>query len=400
MTAASFSNVVTTVDLNRTPHSRPIRVMELRTADSAGGGPEKTIFNGAKLSDPSEFDIRVVYLRKHNDECSHLRERAAAHGISYREIRTRGPFDWGALQKLRGLVAIDQPAILHVHDYKSCFLAWLVARNRKLRLLATAHGWTGSLAREKYLYYPAERFILRRFHHIVSVSSQITQRLISSGVHSRMTTTIPNGIEPRDFSPDRATRDEERSKLALQSNQFVIGAVGRLEKQKRFDLLIEAFARTRADYPDNVLLIAGDGSLKSQLQNQIDLLGIASHCRLIGHVANIEKFYNAIDLFVQSSDYEGTPNVVLEAMAMRVPVIATCAGGTDDVLRHEIDGIIVPTGSVERIANAILAVRRDWDNTLSRVETARRRVETELSFATRNERLESIYRSLLASPIR
>ena len=317
--------------------------------------------------------------------------------MRYCEIRTRGPFDASVVRRLHEIVEERQIDLIHSHDYKTDALNWIVARRQRCGFLATAHGWTGRAVRERAFYYPLDRRILRRFPRVISVSSEITETLVRSGVAQNQITTLANGVDPEQFAPEPQRRASARQALGVDERDFVIGAVGRLERQKRFDLLIDAVASIRRQYPDGVLLIAGDGSLRNQLQKHIDRLGVAPHCRLIGHVAKIKNFYQALDLFVQSSDYEGTPNVVLEAMAMRVPVIATLAGGTSDVMRHETDGMAVQTGSSEGLAKAINAARQDWDKTLSRVATARRRVETELSFAARNERLESVYRSLVAS---
>jgi len=396
MTTELLSGAVLTGEKSGMPEQRtPIRILELRAADGPGGGPEKTILNGARLSDPLDFDIRVVYLRDHNDQCRELSDRAKDLRLSYHEIRTGGPFDRSVCYQLYRMMGDAHPSIIHTHDYKSSLIAWMVARKFKAKLLATAHGWTGNHFKERLIYYPAERFILKRFHHIVSVSSQITEQLVSSGVRPQLISTIPNGIDAFRFVADPVLRAKERVKLAPGPVRFIIGGVGRLEKQKRFDLLIDAFATIRGEYADSVLLIAGDGTLKSQLQQQIDRLGISGCCRLVGHVANISSFYHALDLFVQSSDYEGTPNVVLEAMAMRVPVVVTDAGGTRDIIADRTDGLIVATGSVQGLAQAITESLSNEVESRLRADRARSKVENELSFLSRNRKLENIYRSMV-----
>lgn len=71
-------------------------------------------------------------------------------------------------------------------------------------------------------------------------------------------------------------------------------------------------------------------------------MGLGDSCRFLGHCADVRDFYHALDLFVQSSEYEGTPNVVLEAMALEVPVVATDVGGTAELVEHEVHGLIAP----------------------------------------------------------
>ena len=142
------------------------------------------------------------------------------------------------------------------------------------------------------------------------------------------------------------------------------------------------------------LLIAGDGSQKQALQAQIDARRLGSCCRLLGHVDDVPLFHHALDLFVQSSTYEGTPNAVLEAMALETPVVATDVGGTAELVAHGRDGLIVASGDAGALAAAMQTALADGEATRARVAAARRRVETDLSFESRLRALEAIYREL------
>ena len=96
-------------------------------------------------------------------------------------------------------------------------------------------------------------------------------------------------------------------------------------------------------------MIAGDGSLRKALEDQRHALGLTEAVILTGHVADVIPLHHAFDLFVQSSDYEGTPNAVLEAMAMETPIVATEAGGTAEFVHDGVHGRIIPVGSVDRL---------------------------------------------------
>src|SRR5206468_378673 len=163
---------------------------------------------------------------------------------------------------------------------------------------------------------------------------------------------------------------------------------------KRFDLLIDAVARLRATGRDLTLLIVGDGSLRKTIADRIAHAGLQSRCVLLGERADIIDLHHAFDLFVQSSDYEGTSNAVLEAMALETPIVATDAGGTSDIIRHEIDGLIVPRGSLDPLVEAIERVLANSNATSARVASARRRVETDLAFDARMVAIETIYTEL------
>jgi len=116
----------------------------------------------------------------------------------------------------------------------------------------------------------------------------------------------------------------------------------------------------------------------------------------LGHLDDVSMFHHAIDLFVQSSSYEGTPNAVLEAMALSTPIVATAVGGTTELVTDGREGLVVPPEDVDALVAAIERVCSDAAAAGVRVAAARRRVETDLSFEGRLRALEGIYRELAA----
>ncbi|WP_250847079.1 glycosyltransferase [Aquisphaera insulae] len=377
--------------------TEPIRVLELRCADGPGGGPEKTILHGAARSDPSRFAITVCYLRHQQDADQSIRGRAEELCLDYCEIRQRGPLDVRAFKELQDLVRARQIDIVHVHDYKTDFLGLWLARSSQVILVATAHGWTGHSRRERCFYYPLDLLLLTRYPIAIAVSGQIRDILIKHGTAPDRIRTIVNGIDHQIYRQDPTRIEAVRSGYGLKSDEVVIGAVGRLEPQKRFDLLLQAFALLRPVRPGLRLLIAGEGSCRSELESQADSLGLNGSCRLLGHCANVIEFFQAINVCVQSSDYEGTSNVVLEAMAMEVPVVATAVGGTAEIVEDGVHGIILPPRDPVAMADAIAKVLDEPEATEARVRAARSRVETELSFQKRQQRLEAVYEELVES---
>lgn len=374
--------------------SDPLRILELRSVRGTGGGPEKTILLGAAQSDPSRYQVTVAYLRAEHDPLFTIDGRARALGLDYVDVFERGAVDRRAWAQLRALVADRRIDIVHGHDYKTNLLALLLGRATGVIPLTTAHGWTGHSAAERFVYYPADKLIARFFPRVIAVSSEIRDTLVRWGCPRARVRVVLNGIDHRAFVRDRQREQEARGHFGVGAGDFVIGAVGRLEPQKRFDLLLEAFARIASERADVRLLIAGEGSLRPALEAQIAQLGLGDRCRLLGHCADIPLFHHALDLFVQSSVYEGTPNVVLEAMALETPVVATTAGGTAELVRDGIDGLLVPPGSVEALVAALNRAIGDPGATAGRCQSARRRVETDLSFEARMRTVERIYDEL------
>jgi glycosyltransferase involved in cell wall biosynthesis len=374
-----------------------IRVLELRSVRGTGGGPEKTILYGAACAATDRIAVTVCYLRDARDTTFGIDTRAAGLPIAYQEIRERHSFDPSVWPTLLGVVRGGRFDIVHSHEYKSDLLALALGRVTGVIPLATAHGWTGHSWRERHLYYPADRYLLRRFPRVVSVSTEIRDTLIRAGVRRDRITTLPNGIDPGVFRRDRSLDAVVRAELGLQPGELAVGAVGRLEPQKRFDVLLDAFARAQRRVPALKLFIVGDGSQRRVIADRVAQLGIDHAVRLLGHRHDVARLHHAFDLFVQSADYEGTPNAVLEAMALENPVIATDAGGTRDILRDGLDGVIVPCGNPVALADALERALIDRESTIARARAARLRVEHHLSFARRTRRLEAIYHDLAAS---
>jgi len=377
-------------------HQRKFRILELRDANGPGGGPEKTILHGAAMADAERFDVTVCYIKPTDDDCTSISDRAERLDLDYCEIRQRGIWDLSVSKKVRQFVQEKQFDLIHAHDYKTFLFAWLIARKTGVTPLATIHGWDGHTLRERLLYYPASRKLLRDFPCVLSVSSDLAESLEASGVTGNRIQVLLNGIDSELFHKDLAARDQFRNAYQIPENETAIGSVGRLEPVKRFDLLIESFAKISKQRPECKLLIAGEGSQRPVLESLIKKHQLENSCQLLGHVEEIRDFYSALDIYIQSSDSEGAPNVVLEAMSMEVPVVATNVGGTSDLVTNGKHGLLIPRRDMPAMVDAVIQTLEDLDATKQRVQAARERVATELNFCNRTRKLESIYEELLS----
>src|SRR5207247_958492 len=118
-------------------------------------------------------------------------------------------------------------------------------------------------------------------------------------------------------------------------------------------------------------------------------------CRLLGHRADIVDLHHAFDLLVQSSDYEGTPNAILEAMAMETPIVATDVGGTAEVIQNGVHGLLVAPRDPVALAHTMEQTLYDSETTAKRRSAARQRVEQEFSLDKRLQAVEAIYERLM-----
>lgn len=376
--------------------SRPIHVLELRSVWGTGGGPEKTILLGAARSDPARVRVTVCYIRDARDPGFGIDRRAKDLGVDYVEVIERHSFDPSIGAALHRIIREREIDIVHSHDYKTNLAALLLARTAGVIPLSTVHGWTGQSGREKFLYYPADKRLLAWFPRVIAVSGQISAELQRAGARRGRIRTILNGIDPQANRRDGARRAEVRAELGLAPGDIVVGSVGRVEAQKRFDLLLKAVAILRPSRPELRLVIVGDGTLKRALEQQLASLGLDGVARFLGQRSDVARIHHALDLFVQSSDYEGSANAVLEAMAMETPLVATTAGGTSELVEADVHGVLVAPGSAEELAHAIDRVLCDPAASARRVAAARGRVERELSFDARMAAVERVYEELMA----
>jgi len=245
------------------------------------------------------------------------------------------------------------------------------------------------------VYYPVDKFLLARYPRVIAVSTDIKNQLVRFGARAERVSVILNSIDPDAFKRSAERRAAVRLALGCADSEFLIGAVGRVEQQKRFDLLLEAMAPLLKARPHLRLAIAGDGSLLASLRAQAASMNLGRQCLLLGHRQDIADLHQAFDLFVQSSEYEGTPNAVLEAMAMETPLVATDVGGTAELAFDGIHGLLVPCRDVPALRDAITRALEDPDATHRRAVAARRRIEDDLSFDARTRKLEDIYRELV-----
>lgn len=376
--------------------SGPIKVLELRSVFGTGGGPEKTILLGASHSDPSRYAVTVCYIRDERDTVFGIDAWAASLPITYVELRERHSADPRAWRQLRRLIVEGRFDIVHAHEYKTDVMAWALCKGTRAVPLSTAHGWTGHSSKELKVYYPLDRWVLARYPRVIAVSSEIRDVLVASGTRRDRVEVITNGIDPERFRRDAAVGPELRCELGVAPEHVLVGAVGRLEPQKNFPLLLRVFRELATTRPELRLCIVGDGSLREALLAEVERLGLAERCMLTGHRTDVARFYQAFDVYVQSSDYEGTPNTVLEAMALEAPVVATAAGGTTDIARDGVDGWIVPVRDEGALARALTHALDSPEERRRRAASARRQVETDLSFARRMAKMEAIYEQLVA----
>ena len=311
--------------------------------------------------------------------------------MNYVELLESHSFDPTIFPRLRRLVREREIDIVHAHDYKTNVLAWLLSRFEAIIPLSTVHGWTGHSARERWLYYPIDKRVLA---HVPGGNRGLERRPPRAG-RARRAPGERSRRAQRDRSQSLPTRSLARGRGATRAgarrNRFRRGSGRKSRAAEAVRPAPGSLRRAEAQASTSKLIVAGAGSRLEELRDQARRLNLGEACQLLGNRTDIARLHHAFNLFVQSSDYEGTPNAVLEAMAFESPVVATSAGGTAEIVRHGIDGVIVPPGTGGRLPTPS---SRCWANPTRHGPAPVRRDAGSrpiLSFEARMNAVEAIY---------
>jgi len=309
-------------------------------------------------------------------------------------VPERGPWDWHVVADLLRICRTEQVAIWHGHDYKSNLLGLLLRRCWPMRLITTVHGWGVAPTRRTPLYYGIDRLCLRFYERVVCVSEDLREQCVAAGVPSERCLLIENAIDTEEFSRKR-TRQQAKRQFGIPPGRFMIGAVGRLSKEKGFDLLIRATDQLLLKGFDVGLLIVGEGDQREALRALIGSLGRADRISLLGFRSDAQSLYELMDAFVLSSLSEGLPNAMLEALAMKVPTISTRIAGVPRVIQPEENGLLVAPGSWQELFVALAQLIEDPRLGDRLRESGRKTIEQRYSFRRRMEKIQTIYDNLL-----
>lgn len=373
-------------------------VLHVRVVSGSGGGPETTILQSAAHLHESNYWMAAAYMHRPGDPgFALLRQRAEMRRCPLIAIPDRGPADLRVVRRLLAVCRQLRVAIWHGHDYKSNLIGLLLRPLHPMTLVTTAHGWV-THTRRTPLYYVVDRWCVRRYDHVVTVSPDLDDVVAALGVPPARRTLIPNGVDPRRFrrrvEPAAAPL---RAQRAVAPGRRIVGAVGRLSGEKRFDDLIRAAHALLHDGHDLELWIAGEGPARVELQALIDGLGVADRVYLLGDVADPRALYEAMDVYALSSQREGLPNALLEAMSMRVPVVAAAVGGVTAAVRDRETGLLYPAADLDALIGALRRALQDAALRRHLAAAARRAVEDGFTFAGRMAAERALYDRLRAA---
>ncbi len=278
-----------------------------------------------------------------------------------------------------------RPDVVHTHGYRPDVLDAGVARRAGIPVVTTLHGFTHGGWRN-WCYERLQYRAFRRFDAVVAVARPLVARLERAGVPRSRIHEVPNALSA--IAPP-LERQAARHALGVSPDSFVVGWVGRLSREKGPDVLLDALPHV-ADLPLDVSIL-GNGVERVSLEARARRLAVDGRIRWHGEVPDAGGLFAAFDVFVLSSRAEGTPVVLLEAMAAGVPIVATRVGGVPDVVSPA-EAALVGADQPVALAAAMRAVYQDRLAAARRAGAARARLEREFGLAPWLDRYEAIYR--------
>lgn len=354
------------------------------------GGPGKTILNSARFIDTGRYELMVASFAPGDESLNEFGQASRNAGIPYHGLVERRRFDLSQATALRELLVRERIDIFHSHGYKSDVLGYFACRRLPDTAFATTHhGWIENNLTQK-CFTRLALALTRAMDGVVCVASHLMDRLPSKVRNSGKAVLIHNALVLQDYGPG-GHRNQVRETLGVGESTTLIGVVGRLSEEKGCREALDAFRSLAARVKDVGLVFLGEGPLEQELRSTVDTGGLGDKVLFAGYRSPVQPWLEGLDLLLSPSRTEGLSNVLLEAQAFRLPVVATRVGGNAEIIRDGETGILVPPERPDLQASGLERMLRDRALARKMAEAGYLVVAGEFSFETRMRRMESFY---------
>lgn len=333
-----------------------------------------------------------------------LAEKLAALNVPFYQVpiadNLKPLADLSSAFQIRKLLKQLKPDIFHIHGNKTALVGRLALLGKKSPpTVVTVHNFLIFQQAPfplKQLAASLERFLMRKTTQLITVSEQLKTALVKDErLPAAKIKVIHNGLDLSNWQT--LNKEEIRQKLGLEKETFVILTVGRLVAWKGHRFLINALNNPPLNAEENVkLLIAGDGPLKEELAQLIAKQGLTAKITLLGYATNVPELMTAADLFVLPSLNEPFGLVLLEAMAAKLPIIATNNGGVPEIITHQQTGWLVPPQDAPALAAAICRLKSDAQLRATLALNAWQELNNRFSLTEMLAKTEKVYEECLS----
>lgn len=270
--------------------------------------------------------------------------------------------DVAAVRSLRRLFTQLDPDIVHTHSSKAGAIGRMAARGTRAKLVHTVHGWGHTPADSKVrqaVLVQVERSLARRTDALIAVSDDVRAEGERRGIGTPgQYVVIPELVDLAPHNPDFVeARSHGRRLLGLEAVEGpTIGWVGRFVPQKDPGMLSQVMIRVLTERSDANAVLIGDGPGRDEFEAALAAAGVAKRVRFAGLRTDARELYAAMDVVVHTSRWEGQPRVVQEALAERVPVVATRVSGVPQLIHEGLNGFVIEPGDVDAMASRVVSI--------------------------------------------
>jgi len=311
-----------------------VRVLQVDSGREWRGGQNQVRLLCRELV--REPGVEQILVTKRGSE---LARRAAAHGAAVTATPWGWSFDPRAWFRLNLAVVAFKPDIVHAHDAHALWMARHAAGSARL------------VATRRVDFHVGRSSTWRRLDRVIAISAAVKNILAADGIPATEITVVSDGIDPDEVHRAAEQLLSVRARLGLPAGAPLAVNVAALVDHKDQRTLIRAAAHAREARPDLHWAIAGEGELKGSLTAEIARLGLADRVHLLGYIDTADALIGESDVFVMSSKEEGLGSVILNALALGKPVVATAAGGIPEILPPE---SLVPVGDSEALSGKVI----------------------------------------------
>jgi len=371
--------------------SRPIRVLNLIDTYHIGGAG-KVLLQFLENAD-DRVACTLGTFRYRNPPSTEFIDTAREEGFDIALFDQRLNLDPAPLWQVYRLLKTGSYDIIETHGYKGHLIAWVMRRLLPLRWVGMTHGWTNENAKIR-AYNRLEKALLKSADHVISVSPQLAAEMRRVRGPDAPVSLVLNAVDADSIRGEGKAGEIRSHYIGDMQNGYLLGSFGRLSPEKGHHILLEAMARLGADIPVRLLLV-GDGPERKNLETQAEMLGISNRVIFAGQQDNMRDWYEAIDLFVLPSLSEGLPFVVLEAMALGKPVLASRVGAVPEVIDEGVNGWLLPPGDAELLATSIASLLKDRNRLRAAGARAREMLYPRFSAERQAREMVDIYQEVV-----
>jgi len=351
------------------------------------GGAERALLQIASRLDRNKWEPLVISLSGPGKITGLLE----AQDITVRCLNARSRWDIGVLSRLRAQLREFRPDVLQTFLFHANIAGRVAARRLGIPVVVSGVRVVETDARWRM---QVDRMTNRLVTHNVCVSKSVEDQYRQLGVSADRLSVIPNGVDLQRFE---AATPADLAQFDVPTGARTVLTIGRLHRQKGIDALIQAMRDVMSEAADIHLLIAGEGAERDKLQQLAAEAGYGARIHFVGWSDDVPSLLHASDLFVLASRWEGMPNVLLEAMAARRPVVATDVEGVRECVEDGRSGVIVPPDDAAALSTAIAGLLADPERATSLAAAAQAQVRQHFTWQATTDQYVALWYRLLAS---